>query len=340
MSNIIKRFSYVKNLLLAILVGTVMNLPIANAEYETETTSIVNALNKLMSEGTNRTSLNLQPIFDGVAMKSASKFAPTPFIIGGTTTPRNSYREYTLVIITDGAGDIVGLCGGTMIASNKVLTAGHCSQEQASRYFVIPGFYAFSDQVQQSDLFQVSRVAAHPDYNQFTISNDAAVLTLTRNYFTQISPVLSGTDKLIGDDGIVIGTGLTATNPQATPNALQEVLAPVISNSACNNQWGIFAGFLPIESNMICAGFTTDGRGSCSGDSGGPLFVEIDGQRVIAGTVSFGFSQCELNRATQAYARMTSMTDFIRSESPNTIFIKSNGISVAPIISLLLDEAD
>ncbi len=341
--NFIKRLTYFNNVLWVTLFSAVMILPSASAEIETETASIVSAVNGLMSKGVDRTSLSLQPTFDGISIKSvdssrATESAPTPFIIGGTTTSRDRYRDYALVIITDGSGNITGLCGGTVIASNKVLTAAHCAQERASRYFTIPGFYAFSDRLQQSDLFPVSRVAAHPEYNPSTIANDVAVLTLTRDYFTQISPVLSGSDKLAGTDGTVIGTGLTATNPRAEPNALQEVLAPITSNLDCNDQWESFTGIRPIESNMMCAGFTTDGRGSCSGDSGGPLFIDINGQRVVAGTVSFGFGQCELNRATQGYARMTSMTGFIRSESPDTVFVRSNTLSLSPIMNLLLDE--
>jgi secreted trypsin-like serine protease len=342
MSHIIKRFSYFKNLILTILVATVVSFPLAKAEPVAEIASVIGALNRLMSEGVNNTSLNLQPLFDGVAMKSGNsngELAPTPFIIGGTTAPRSLYREYTLVVITNRIGDIIGLCGGTMIASNKVLTAAHCSQESAGQYFIIPGFYAFSDQLRESDIFPVRRVAVHPGYNDVTSANDAAILTLTRNYFTKIVPVLSGTNKLTGNNGVVIGIGLTSTNPQTNPNALQEVSAPITSNSSCNNQWESFAGISPIQPNMICAGFTTDARGSCSGDSGSALFVQINGQRVIAGTVSFGFGQCELNRATQAYARMTSMTDFIRSESPSTIFIESNQRSIAPITTFLLSDA-
>lgn len=341
--NFIKLSSYLKNLFLAILVGAVMNLSVVNAESKTEVVRIINALNSLMNEDGNKASLNLQPIIGGVAVQSVGKSAvdltPTPFIIGGSAASRNSFRDYVLVIITDGTGEIAGLCGGTMIAANKVLTAGHCSEERASRYLVIPGFYAFSDQLRQSDLFPVSRVARHPKYNSSTFENDVAVLTLTQDYLTQISSVLSGTDRLTGDNAKVIGTGLTATNPPVAPNALQEVLAPITSNTICNTQWESLVGIKPIKSNMLCAGFTTDGRGSCSGDSGGPLFVEIDGQRVIVGTVSFGLGQCELNRATQVYARLTSMTDFIRSESPNTNFIDVNTVSLAPVINFLMDDA-
>ena len=43
-----------------------------------------------------------------------------------------------------------------------------------------------------------------------------------------------------------------------------------------------------IHESQICAGFAQGGVDSCSGDSGGPLFVEQDGQRTLVGVVSFG----------------------------------------------------
>jgi len=265
---------------------------------------------------------------------------PTPFIIGGTTAPRNRYPEYVLVLITNTALDVIGACGGTMIAANKVLTAAHCSGEPAGRYFLVPGFYSFNDSLRASDLFTVSRVAVHPDYNPTTFANDTAVMTLSRSFTgsVSVSAVLSGNDQLVGETGTVIGTGLTSTNPERFPTALQEVSAPITTNSSCNNRFEQIGGIRPIEANMVCAGFITDARGACSGDSGGPLFVEIQSQRVISGSVSFGFEQCEINRATSVYARMTAFTDFIRSESPNTVFITSNSISLMPIMNLLLDD--
>ncbi len=89
---------------------------------------------------------------------------------------------------------------------------------------------------------------------------------------------------------------------------------------------------------MMCAGFLTDGRGACNGDSGSPLFVNIDGQRVVSGVTSFSLGECELNRATNGYARVTAFTDFIRSESPNTDFVVSNSVPLMPIIDLIIGD--
>jgi len=314
------------------------------AKADTSIETVTASLNELVNDTSRMKELGMRATLEGAedatAEQFGSEFAPTPFIIGGTNAPSTRYREFALLINVDAAGEVIGACGGTMIASNKVLTAAHCSQDRASRLFIVPGFYSFARQLSPSDVFLVSRVAVHPSYNSQTFSHDVAVLTTLRSHsFT--SAVLSGTDKLVGDEGTVIGTGLTGTNPNRGVDILQEVEAPITSNGACNNAWEAAAGIRPINAQMICAGFPRDGRGSCSGDSGGPLFVEVDGQRVVAGTVSFGLLACEQNRATQAYARVSALTDFIRSESPNTQFVELNAVSITPVLGfLLLDDGD
>lgn len=322
------------------MTAAMCTIPIANAADERM--SVDEFLERLGSEADsgNIRLPSMMPLIGSqlANQKSAldSRLEPTPFIIGGTTAPLNRYREYVLILITDAALEIVGACGGTMIAANKVLTAAHCSEEPAGRYIVIPGFYTFNFTPTRSDLFLVSRVARHPGYNPTTSANDAAVMTLARTYTQGVSAVLSGNDQLVGKLGTVTGTGLTSTDPQQSPVTLQEVEAPITSNASCNSRYAQLAGIRPIEPNMMCAGFLTDGRGSCSGDSGSPLFVDIDGQRVVSGVVSFGFGQCEFNRATNAYARATAVTDFIRSESPSTQFVESNDVSITSILGLLL----
>ena len=100
------------------------------------------------------------------------------YIIGGNNASRNEYPEFALVLITDNQGNIVGLCGGSLIASNKILTAAHCSQESASRYFILPNFYSFNDNVTANDFYRVSRVAVHPEYTgNVLLGHDLAVLT-------------------------------------------------------------------------------------------------------------------------------------------------------------------
>jgi len=192
-----------------------------------------------------------------------------------------------------------------------------------------------------SDLFQANEISVHPQYNSNTFDNDIAVITLRRSSTSPVAKVYQGDSNLTGTDGAVIGTGLSQTTPNdVAPDVLQEVAAPITSNASCNDAWESILGIRPITQNMLCAGFATDGRGTCSGDSGGPIFAEFRGARAIVGTVSFGIVPCELNRGTQAYARTSALSDFIQSASPNTEFIRSSDVGFIPSIMMLLGDDD
>jgi len=274
------------------------------------------------------------------SQNSLKRIAPTPFIIGGSAVARNAFPEYTLVISTDGAGNITGLCGGTVIASDKVLTAAHCSQDRASSYFLIPGFYSFNDSLSPSDLVTLNRVVDHPNYRDQDLDFDLGVMTLSRDVTITPAKVVAGSDQLVGQVGTVIGTGLIATTPNlVAPDLLFGVDTPIVSNESCSEAYLRFTGEDPITENMLCAGFANSGEGSCSGDSGGPLFVGDGNRRAISGVVSFGFATCEAQRATSVYARTSAFNDFIEQQSPDTEFVRfSSSTPLSPIYSLLLDD--
>jgi secreted trypsin-like serine protease len=304
----------------------------ANSSTGNQQELIIEQLSQIMEDGW----FDNGQLSNRFTFNDAPSNAPSPFILGGTDAGRNVYPEYTLLIFTDGRGNITGLCGGSMIASDKLLTAAHCAQNSAATYFAIPGFYSFNDRITSNNLIQINRVVNHPSYSQQGFDFDVAVMTLTRTTSVPSARLVRGNNLFDGDQGTVIGTGLTATVPaDAFLDVLQEVAAPIISNEQCTNNYTRLAGIDPITANMVCAGFSNNSNGTCSGDSGGPLFVDVRGQRAIAGVVSFGFATCEANRATDVYTRMTAFTDFIHSQSPNTVFIKSNSLVIAPVLMLL-----
>ncbi len=271
-----------------------------------------------------------------------SEFSPSAPIIGGTPAGRNEFPEYTLVILTDGRQNIVGLCGGTVIGSNKVLTAAHCSQNRASTYFVIPDFYSFNEDLTANNLIALSSVVDHPQYrNNGSFDYDVAIMTMRQSVSIRPAAVFAGDDQLVGNNGLVIGTGLTATTPNVvTTDILLKVSTPVISNQECSRLYRRDLGINPITSRMVCAGFLNSGEGSCNGDSGGPLYASDGRGRIIIGLVSFGPAVCEAQRATSAYARTSSFTAFIKAQAPNTRFRSATNVPTSSIISLLLaDEA-
>ena len=61
-----------------------------------------------------------------------------------------------------------------------------------------------------------------------------------------------------------------ATNVFAATSILQKVFVPIWSDGACSNHYNSLRPGTVDTEKQLCAG--TEGRDSCNGDSGGPLF--------------------------------------------------------------------
>ena len=94
----------------------------------------------------------------------------------------------------------------------------------------------------------------------------------------------------------------------SSPNNLQYVRVPAITNSQCNTAYGG-----SITSSMLCAGYpNVGGKDACQGDSGGPYVCNDNGNPVIAGVVSWG-NGCALANFPGVYARVTTVLNWIES---------------------------
>jgi secreted trypsin-like serine protease len=77
----------------------------------------------------------------------------------------------------------------------------------------------------------------------------------------------------------------------------------------------------PLTGNMLCAGIKEGGRDSCSGDSGGPLFMKDGSKLTQIGVVSWGegpldaAAPCGHANAYGVYTRLANYTDWIKSKT-------------------------
>lgn len=153
-------------------------------------------------------------------------------------------------------------CGGSIITTNRILTAAHCTIN------IVPNLLSIragsTDSQVGGELVAVTDFTNHHLYNPTTLENDISVMVIASRLTTganvaviplpmQGAPVNEG---IVGD---VAGWGaLCEKCPGIT--TLQYVGLPVLSNANCNAMYGG-----SVAPGMICAGFVEGGRDACQG---------------------------------------------------------------------------
>jgi secreted trypsin-like serine protease len=238
-------------------------------------------------------------------------------VLGGKPVVPGSFRDCAAV-----GGTKRWACSGTLIAPRVVLTAAHCVQ-CASQVF-------FGDDVTGVDprgehnpaIVQVSDVLRHPDYLRGR-NNDLMLLVLAHEVGIQprkIAPAVAIDDA---KDGRVVGFGNTDPGGTKGYGRKQQVDVPIVSQ-ACKGHvdgrddglaYGCDAGF------EIVAGKPLLRKDSCTGDSGGPFYIQQGTEWLLAGVTSRS-TRGAVNTCGDGgiYTRVDRFTDWIAST------LKSAGI--------------
>jgi secreted trypsin-like serine protease len=183
-------------------------------------------------------------------------------------------------------------CTGTVVAPRKVLTAGHCIQGQ-SPWDLSFAFGPSDGQIE--GWVEVVDAVAHPDYDDQSLSNDIAVLTLAED--APVAPVdmnPSMDASWIGETVTLVGYGVTDGPSQVGIGTKREVDVVVDDLQATT------LGYT-----------TTNGQTACNGDSGGPAYATPNGTLVIAGITSYGDLEC---KEYGVYTRVDAFLPWIEGE--------------------------
>ena len=187
-------------------------------------------------------------------------------------------------------------CGGSLVRSNFVVTAAHCSDfTTADQVQVLTGTRRLDGSGDRRDVLSIT---VHPSWNPDTFDNDVAVWKLSTEATGITLATLATEDGPVGSNLLVSGWGDTLVGPP--PIQLQKVEVPLVSEANCNDE-NSYNGF--IKDSMLCAGFDEGGKDSCQGDSGGPL-TRGPNNSVLTGVVSFGDGCAEPDKFG-VYARVS-----------------------------------
>ncbi|XP_054970420.1 chymotrypsin-C [Pan paniscus] len=204
-------------------------------------------------------------------------------------------------------------CGGTLIASNFVLTAAHCISNTRT-YRVAVGKNNLEVEDEEGSLFVgVDTIHVHKRWNALLLRNDIALIKLAEH--VELSDTiqvacLPEKDSLLPKDYpcYVTGWGRLWTNGPIA-DELQQGLQPVVDHATCSriDWWGF-----RVKKTMVCAG--GDGViSACNGDSGGPLNCQLEnGSWEVFGIVSFGSQRgCNTPKKPVVYTRVSAYIDWI-----------------------------
>ncbi|XP_050075226.1 brachyurin-like [Anopheles maculipalpis] len=255
-------------------------------------------------------------------MQIYRKMMPSHRIVNGQEATPGQF-PYQIALLSNFAGG-TGLCGGSVLTNNYILTAAHCVITGVSTPALggtaIIGAHNRNEvePTQQRIAFTTAGIVAHPGYNPNNIRNDIAVVRLnspiTFNARVQPArlPARSDTRQFGGFTGTVSGFGRTSDGSTATSPVVMYTTNPVMTNADCIASWNAVL----IEPQNVCLS-AAGGRSSCNGDSGGPLAVQ-DGGSLQIGIVSFGSAAGCAVGMPSVYARVSFFLDFIEANSDFT----------------------
>jgi secreted trypsin-like serine protease len=235
-------------------------------------------------------------------------------IVGGFEAQENEWPWQVALFI-----DNAWFCGGALISENYVMTAAHCA-DGASYFDIMAGAHNVraSSEPHRVEITSYNGWT-HPQWNSNTLANDIALIELPspiafNDYIRPSCMPMAGDTADVNEMVTCTGWG----KPSDSAGGISPVLRmvedrPIISNRECNDIYGI------VGDGVVCID-TTGGKGTCNGDSGGPLNMKYNVKGAgdkwkQVGVVSFGASAgCEVGYPA-GFTRTESYLDWVCSET-------------------------
>jgi hypothetical protein len=237
----------------------------------------------------------------------------------GFVDSNNTFRNTGAFIVKSSTtGEIFPICSGTMITANVFLTASHCTafftQDLAPEgwvaYVSLDASIPFGSLTSsKTELLPVAHVVTNPNYNQAqSDSGDIGALVLDRNVRGVTPATLPSCgllDQLVAQNGLKtatftnVGYGVQNRVVGGGVPFFQDLnpIPRMFSFSTFNSLNG---GYMRLSQNN-----STGNGGTCFGDSGGPNFLTLNSQQLIASITITGDTVC---RSTNVVYRLDTVS--------------------------------
>ncbi|HEY1558154.1 MAG TPA: trypsin-like serine protease [Kofleriaceae bacterium] len=212
-------------------------------------------------------------------------------IVGGTQTTVGQYPNVVVIEVGD------GLCTGTLINKDWVLTAGHCvtasevgePNQQGVTNSIKVHFGTVNVNTSAGTVVTAQDSLPDPSFNINALGEyDSGLIHLTTSV-TTVTPVklnFTASDAPIGVSVTQVGYGATMIGSPPGGDIGVEFQVQKTSESCATT-----IGMASEDAFLLCYS-QADGKGKCEGDSGGPSFATIGGKQVEVGITSFGDGSC------------------------------------------------
>ncbi|XP_017848657.1 phenoloxidase-activating factor 2 [Drosophila busckii] len=182
------------------------------------------------------------------------------------------------------SGSHVYIGGGSLVAPDMILTAGHKVLNKApNRLVARAGEWDTHTNKEPHPHYDrhVKSITLHPQFDiRFGVNNIALLqLTLPFSASPQIAPIClpsaDNGEQLDLDACIVTGWGATSFNSTAYHNVLKKITLGLVPNAQCEATYRRLVGskFSP-HASILCAG-GKQGEDTCTGDGGSPLVCPL-----------------------------------------------------------------
>jgi len=236
---------------------------------------------------------------DQLKVSMDSQDGPGTQIVNGTQA-QDCYWKWQVGLAMPGTSGST-FCGGTLIASNWVVTAQHCVEGQSSIDVWAGSNYAGYGSVSRSSQIiqhSVADMALIQLSQPFSLGGciDAAPLPTY--------PIADGSECMITGWGRLYNNGPAA-------QTLMQASTQVVNKDQCRQQ---MSGGQTIYNGDVCVFGYDNGQPTtaCNGDSGGPLVCWTGSAWTLYGATSWGFSCNGITVYAGTYALLDWINYYVR----------------------------